>query len=188
MRESAKMNLPLNVPDSIVISLFFVAILIFVKQRAGRKCSSCGQRLSNPHNFCGNCGFHVSNEILQSRDLDTFLKNRLKARKRYFHLALAATISIPILPLATMLFFFLMRYKKTELSILDFKAHQILTLNITAVVILFFIALTFYLSGAKCPVCGAYIAAKSAHGNPRYHDNFCRVCGTRIEEYKKNGE
>ena len=87
-----------------------------------------------------------------------------------------------------MLFFFLKTYKKTELAILDIKVHQILTLNITVVVILFFIALTLYLSGAKCPVCGAYIATKFAHGNPKYYDNFCRACGTRIEEFIKNGE
>ena len=183
------MNLPFDISFSIATAcLFLAAILLFVKQRASRKCSSCGQRLSYPHNFCGKCGFQVSNEILQSRYLDAFLKNRLKVRKRYFHSALAATILIPILPLATMLFFFLKSHKKTDMSILGIKVHQILTLNITAVVTLFFIALILYLSGAKCPVCGAYIATKFAHGNPKYYDNFCRVCGTRIEEFKKNGE
>ena len=74
------------------------------------------------------------------------------------------------------------------MAILGMNVHQILTLNITAVVTLFFIALILYLSGAKCPVCGANIATRFAHGNPKYYDIFCRVCGTRTEEFKKNGE
>ena len=71
-----------------------------------------------------------------------------------------------------------------DAAILDIKVRHILILNIAAIVFLFSIALDLYLSGAKCPVCGAYIATKFAHGDRGCYDRFCRVCGFQAEEHK----
>jgi hypothetical protein len=175
-QKSIEMKIPFDISYSIIISYaFFVIILPIIKKPGIRKCSSCGQTLSHPNNFCTKCGFQVSSEILQLPNFDAFLIKKLKIRKRYFNLALVTTIFIPSLPILTMLFYSL---KQFGITTLDIKANQVLTINLTAIVFLFLTALSLYLRGAKCPVCGAYVATKFCSHDNKWHDKFCRVCGT----------
>ena len=119
------MNLHFDISTGIaILCVFSSAIIALVKRRRNRKCASCGHVLSRPYNFCAKCGYKVSDEIFQSQDLDAYVKNKMKTRKRYFNLALATTISIPILPLAIMLFFSIKPHEIMDAAILDICREQ----------------------------------------------------------------